>query len=681
MKVWRPGTSAPEEAILLDAGSGDKISSFNPNSNMSLMQQRQRLPIFQWRNHILWAVENFQTLVLVGETGCGKSTQIPQYLHEAGWTSRGYQVCVTQPRRVAAVTLATRVADEKGAMIGTSIGYAVRFDSKQDEEQTRVKFVTDGVLLQEMTSDPLLRRYSVIMIDEAHERSLQTDMCLGLLKKIQKVRPDLRIIVASATLDAEFFKGFFNHNLTDNSEADTATIIHLEGRTYPVDIFYLEKACPDYMKESMETVLKIHRENKFGDILVFVTSAEDCDSLCDNLRDEVGKVISKAQGIGVPLMKMKALPLYGSLPVIDQMRVFESLPRNTRKVIVSTNIAETSLTLPGIVHVIDAGFVKISAYNPKNGLDSTTTVPVSQAAANQRAGRAGRVRSGCCYRLYTQDDFEKLMKATVPEMRRSELTSTILRLKQLGISNVVRFDFPSPPPAQALSRSLELLFALGAVDEECELTEKIGERIAELPLHPFFAKMLLASIDYECVREILTMVALLSVRTIFQIPPGRRQEASRNHRRFQVEEGDHISMLNAFETFEECERDRKFTNKRFLNHRALVRVGQIRTQLSKFIKRWRVEETSARENVFPVLKAITAGLFPNAAILRGDGLYETVRDAVVLQDSALADAKRPPKCVLYTEITQGKYMREVSVIEQEWLTEISGHYYQNNMEE
>jgi ATP-dependent RNA helicase DDX35 len=348
-------------------------------------------------------------------------------------------------------------------MIGTSIGYAVRFDSKQDEEQTRVKFVTDGVLLQEMTSDPLLRRYSVIMIDEAHERSLQTDMCLGLLKKIQKVRPDLRIIVASATLDAEFFKDFFNHNLTDNSEADTATIIHLEGRTYPVDIFYLEKACPDYMKESMETVLKIHRENKLGDILVFVTSAEDCDSLCDNLRDEVGKVISKAQGIGVPLMKMKALPLYGSLPVIDQMRVFETLPRNTRKVIVSTNIAETSLTLPGIVHVIDAGFVKISAYNPKNGLDSTTTVPVSQAAANQRAGRAGRVRSGCCYRLYTQDDFEKLMPATVPEMRRSELTSTILRLKQLGISNVVRFDFPSPPPAQALSRSLELLFALGKV--------------------------------------------------------------------------------------------------------------------------------------------------------------------------------------------------------------------------
>ena len=331
MKFWRPGKAVPEEAVMLDAGSGEKISSFNPHGNMSLNQQRQRLPIFKYRNHILWLIENFSTVVLVGETGCGKSTQIPQYLHEAGWTSRGYQVCVTQPRRVAAVTLAVRVADEKGSMIGSTIGYAVRFDSKQDEEQTRVKFVTDGVLLQEMTSDPLLRRYSVIMIDEAHERSLQTDMCLGLLKKIQKVRSDLRIIVASATLDAQFFKDYFEHNLGDDTTNDTATIIHLEGRTYPVDIFYLQTSTPDYMRETLDTVLKIHRKNEPGDVLCFLTSAEDCDSLAENLRDEVGKIIVKAQAAGIPLKKMKVLPLYGSLPINDQMRVFETLGRSTRK--------------------------------------------------------------------------------------------------------------------------------------------------------------------------------------------------------------------------------------------------------------------------------------------------------------------------------------------------------------
>jgi len=668
---------------MLDAGSGEQTAQFNPNNKMSLTAQRQKLPIFQFRNHILWLVENYKTVVLVGETGCGKSTQIPQYLNEAGWTTAGFQVAITQPRRVAAVSLAVRVADEVGCMIGTTIGYAVRFDSKQDEQKTRVKFVTDGVLLQEMTTDPLLRKYSVIMIDEAHERSLQTDMCLGLLKKIQKVRPDLRLVVASATLDANFFKDYFEQNLSSDPDKDTARVIHLEGRTFPVDIFYLSKPCPDYMKESLETVLKIHKKNEPGDILIFLTSAEDVDSLTETLEEKSAALTQRAKDVGVKMMKMKVYRLYGSLPVQDQFRVFENVNRGTRKVIAATNIAETSLTLPGIVHVIDAGFVKIAAYNPVNGLDSTVVIPVSQASANQRAGRAGRVRSGCCYRLYSQNDYEQLKEATEPEMRRSELSSTIIRLKMLGISNVVRFDFPSPPPAQSLSRSLELLLALGAIDEQCELTSDIGEKLAELPLHPFHARMLLASIKYECVKEVLSLVALLSVRTIFSIPAGRRQEASRQHRRFQVEEGDHISMLNAFESFEECKGDRKFINKRFLNYRALVRVQQIRKQLAKFIGRWRIKEVATGDNVFPILKSITAGLFANAAVLRPDGLYETIRDSITLElhpDSALADQPKPPECVLYTDVTQGKYMREVSVIPQTWLTEIASHYYQNNNE-
>lgn len=427
MTFWRPGSQAPTESIMLDAGSGEQTVKFNPNNKMSLTAQRQKLPIFQFRNHILWLVENYKTVVLVGETGCGKSTQIPQYLNEAGWASAGYQVAITQPRRVAAVSLAVRVADEVGCMIGTTIGYAVRFDSKQDEQKTRVKFVTDGVLLQEMTTDPLLRKYSVIMIDEAHERSLQTDMCLGLLKKIQKVRPDLRLVVASATLDANFFKDYFEQNLSSNPDKDTARIIHLEGRTFPVDIFYLSKPTPEYMKESLETVLKIHKKNEPGDILIFLTSAEDVDSLTETLEEKSAALSQRAKDVGVKMMKMKVYRLYGSLPVQDQFRVFENVNRGTRKVICATNIAETSLTLPGIVHVIDAGFVKIAAYNPANGLDSTVVVPVSQAAANQRAGRAGRVRSGCCYRLYTQNDYDQLKEATEPEMRRSELTSTIIR--------------------------------------------------------------------------------------------------------------------------------------------------------------------------------------------------------------------------------------------------------------
>ena len=331
MKFWRPGASAPQETVMLDAGSGDQTASFNPNNNLSLTMQRQKLPIFQFRNHILWLVENYKTVVLVGETGCGKSTQIPQYLHEAGWTSSGYQVCVTQPRRVAAVTLATRVADEAGCMIGSTIGYAVRFDSKQDPDKTRVKFVTDGVLLQEMTSDPLLRKYSVIMIDEAHERSLQTDMCLGLLKKIQKVRPDLKIIVASATLDAQFFKDYYEQNLTSDPDKDTARIIHLEGRTFPVDIFYLNKPTADYMKQSLDTILNIHKKNEPGDILVFLTSAEDCDSLTESLEEKVGELIKRANELKVRMNKMKVYRLYGSLPINDQMKVFEQTNKHVRK--------------------------------------------------------------------------------------------------------------------------------------------------------------------------------------------------------------------------------------------------------------------------------------------------------------------------------------------------------------
>ena len=331
MTFWRPGSQAPTETVLLDAGSGEQTATFNPNQNMSLNAQRQKLPIFQFRNHILWLVENYKTVVLVGETGCGKSTQIPQYLNEAGWASAGYQVAITQPRRVAAVSLAVRVADEVGCMIGTTIGYAVRFDSKQDEAKTRVKFVTDGVLLQEMTTDPLLRKYSVIMIDEAHERSLQTDMCLGLLKKIQKVRPELRLIVASATLDANFFKDYFEQNLTSNPDYDTARVIHLEGRTFPVDIFYLKSPCPDYMKESLETVLKIHKKNEPGDILIFLTSAEDVDSLTETLEEKSADLLKRAKDVGVRMMKMRVYRLYGSLPVQDQFRVFENVNRGTRK--------------------------------------------------------------------------------------------------------------------------------------------------------------------------------------------------------------------------------------------------------------------------------------------------------------------------------------------------------------
>uniref|UniRef100_A0A480ZMW4 RNA helicase n=1 Tax=Sus scrofa TaxID=9823 RepID=A0A480ZMW4_PIG len=460
VKFWRPGTEGPGVSISEERQSLAENSAttvvYNPYAALSIEQQRQKLPVFKLRNHILYLIENYQTVVIVGETGCGKSTQIPQYLAEAGWTAEGRVVGVTQPRRVAAVTVAGRVAEERGAVLGHEVGYCIRFDDCTDPLATRIKFLTDGMLVREMMVDPLLTKYSAVMLDEAHERTLYTDIAIGLLKKIQKKRGDLRLIVASATLDAEKFRDFFNQNDTSDPTRDTCVILTVEGRTFPVDIFYLQSPVPDYIKSTVETVMKIHQTEGDGDILAFLTGQEEVETV-------VSMLIEQARALGRTGMKrhLRVLPMYAGLPSFEQMKVFERVSRSVRKVIVATNVAETSITISGIVYVIDCGFVKLRAYNPRTAIECLVVVPVSQASANQRAGRAGRSRSGKCYRLYTEDAFDQLPQSTVPEMQRSNLAPVILQLKALGIDNVLRFHFMSPPPAQSMVQALELLYALG----------------------------------------------------------------------------------------------------------------------------------------------------------------------------------------------------------------------------
>ncbi|KAG8430381.1 hypothetical protein GDO86_017906 [Hymenochirus boettgeri] len=273
IRFWKPGTEGPGVGIAEERQSTAEVSSviYNPHASLSIEQQRQRLPVFKLRNHILYLVENYQTVVIIGETGSGKSTQIPQYLTEAGWAAEGKVVGVTQPRRVAAVSVAGRVAEERGALLGHEVGYCIRFDDCTDPQATRIKFLTDGMLVREMMSDPLLTKYSVLMLDEAHERTLYTDIAIGLLKKVQKKRGDLRLVVASATLDAEKFKTFFNQNETSDPSRDTCAILTVEGRTFPVDVFYTQSPVPDYLKSTVQTVMKIHQSDKEGDILAFLT--------------------------------------------------------------------------------------------------------------------------------------------------------------------------------------------------------------------------------------------------------------------------------------------------------------------------------------------------------------------------------------------------------------------------
>ncbi|XP_036041716.1 probable ATP-dependent RNA helicase DHX35 isoform X1 [Onychomys torridus] len=679
VKFWKPGTEGPGVSISEDRQSITENSGttiiYNPYAALSIEQQRQKLPVFKLRNHILYLVESYQTVVIVGETGCGKSTQIPQYLAEAGWTAEGRVVGVTQPRRVAAVTVAGRVADERGAVLGHEVGYCIRFDDCTDPLATRIKFLTDGMLVREMMVDPLLTKYSVIMLDEAHERTLYTDIAIGLLKKIQKKRGDLRLIVASATLDAEKFQDFFNQNETSDPARDTCVILTVEGRTFPVDIFYLQSPVPDYIKATVDTVVKIHQTEGDGDILAFLTGQEEVETV-------VSMLIEQARALARTGMKkhLRVLPMYAGLPSFEQMKVFERVSHSVRKVVVATNVAETSITISGIVYVIDCGFMKLRAYNPRTAIECLVVVPVSQASANQRAGRGGRNRSGKCYRLYTEDAFDQLPQSTVPEMQRSNLAPVILQLKALGIDNVLRFHFMSPPPAQSMVQALELLYALGGLDKDCRLTEPLGMRIAEFPLNPMFAKMLLESGNFGCSQEVLSIAAMMQIQNVFVFPSNQKSQATRVHRKFAVEEGDHLTMLNVYEAFIKHNKSSQWCQEHFLNYKGLVRAATVREQLKKLLVKFQVPRMSSEGDPDPVLRCIVSGFFANAARFHSSGAYRTIRDdhELHIHPASVLYAEKPPRWVIYNEVIQTSkyYMRDVTAIESAWLLELAPHFYQ-----
>ncbi|XP_059753662.1 probable ATP-dependent RNA helicase DHX35 isoform X3 [Balaenoptera ricei] len=648
VKFWRPGTEGPGVSISEERQSLAENSAttvvYNPYAALSIEQQRQKLPVFK-------------------------------YLAEAGWTAEGRVVGVTQPRRVAAVTVAGRVAEERGAVLGHEVGYCIRFDDCTNPLATRIKFLTDGMLVREMMVDPLLTKYSAIMLDEAHERTLYTDIAIGLLKKIQKKRGDLRLIVASATLDAEKFWDFFNQNDTSDPARDTCVILTVEGRTFPVDIFYLQSPVPDYIKSTVETVMKIHQTEGDGDILAFLTGQEEVETV-------VSMLIEQARALGRTGMKrhLRVLPMYAGLPSFEQMKVFERVSRTVRKVIVATNVAETSITISGIVYVIDCGFVKLRAYNPRTAIECLVVVPVSQASASQRAGRGGRSRSGKCYRLYTEEAFDQLPQSTVPEMQRSNLAPVILQLKALGIDNVLRFHFMSPPPAQSMVQALELLYALGGLDKDCRLTEPLGMRIAEFPLNPMFAKMLLESGNFGCSQEILSIAAMMQIQNVFVVPSNQKSQAIRVHRKFAVEEGDHLTMLNVYEAFIKHNKNSQWCQEHFLNYKGLVRAVTVREQLKKLLVKFQVPKKSSEGDPDPVLRCIVSGFFANAARFHSTGAYRTIRDdhELHIHPASVLYAEKPPRWVIYNEVIQTSkyYMRDVTAIESAWLLELAPHFYQ-----
>ena len=635
-----------------------------------ILRGRKELPVYGFLERLLDAVKNNQTVVVEGETGSGKTTQIPQFLVK-DYARRGSKcVACTQPRRVAAMSIAQRVADEMDVQLGEEVGYSIRFEDTTGPN-TLLKFMTDGMLLREAMSDPFLERMSVIVLDEAHERTLSTDVLMGLLKELLQQRKDLKCVVMSATLDAEKFQTYF----------EGAPLLRVPGRTFPVEIFYTPEPERDYVEAAVRTAAQIHACESAGDILVFLTGEIEIEDVCQRLRNE-------AQKCGPERGELVVYPLYSSLPPRQQKRIFDKAPGPRvaggmpgRKVVVSTNIAETSLTIDGIVYVVDPGFSKQKVYNPRIRVESLLVSPISRASAKQRAGRAGRTRPGKCFRLYTEASFKsELQEQTYPEILRSKMSNVVLTLKKLGIDDLVHFDFMDPPAPETLMRALELLNYLGALDDDGALTD-LGRQMAELPLDPQLAKLLLASPEYKCSNEALSVVACMSVPQIFQRPRQKQREADDAKNQFAHRDGDHPTLLNAYHAYKHHHSDPAWCSENFLSSRSLASADSVRQQLQRIMERLNIPLVSTPfddpDYYVNLRKCILAGNFLQVAHLERGGSYLTVKDnqVVALHPSTVLDSKPPWVCYEEFVLTSRNFVRTCTAVECRWLCEIAPHYY------
>ncbi|CAI5993430.1 unnamed protein product [Closterium sp. NIES-65] len=820
-----------------------------------ILEKRKTLPVWQQKQEFVDLLKKQQIIVLVGETGSGKTTQIPQFVVECLNATNKKQVACTQPRRVAAMSVSRRVADEMDVTIGEEVGYSIRFEDCSgpktslkyltdgmllredmadpllerykaiilDEAHERTlatdvlfgllkavlehrkewyltdgmllreamadplleRYLTDGMLLREAMADPLLERYKAIILDEAHERTLATDVLFGLLKAVLEHRKDLKLVVMSATLEAEKFQGYFHG----------APLMKVPGRLHPVEIFYtqelgreylesaictawwcsadepernyleaairtvvqihmceppgdiltgeeeIEDACKkiarevhnmgdqvgpvkvvplyshspalpslphsaspsflrlpshpppplsspppleperDYLEAAIRTVVQIHMCEPPGDILVFLTGEEEIEDACKKIAREV-------QNMGDQVGPVKVVPLYSTLPPAMQQKIFDAAPPPVkeggppgRKIVISTNIAETSLTIDGIVYVIDPGFSKQKVYNPRIRVESLLVSPISKASAHQRAGRAGRTQPGKCFRLYTERSFQKdLQEQTYPEILRSNLANVVLTLKKLGIDDLVHFDFMDPPAPETLMRALELLNYLGALDDEGNLT-KLGELMSEFPLDPQLSKMLVVSPDYNCSNEILSITAMLSVPNCFIRPREAQKQADEAKARFSHEDGDHLTLLNVFHAYKQNGEDASWCYDNFVNARALKAADNVRNQLVRIMMRYGLKMCSTAfesSAYYPnIRKALLAGFFMQVAHLERTGHYLTVKDNQIVHLHPSTGLSHKPEWVIYNEfvLTTRNFIRVVTDVKGDWLLDIAPHYY------
>lgn len=640
------------------ADSDEKTDS--EESKLSIAEQRKTLPAYAARDGVLQMIRDNQVVIVIGETGSGKTTQLTQFLNEEGYGRLGMIGC-TQPRRVAAVSVAERVADEMGVKVGDEVGYSIRFEDVTTSK-TVIKYMTDGILLRESLMDPDLEKYSCIIMDEAHERTLNTDVMMGLLKNLLARRRNLKLIITSATMNADRFSRFFG-------DAPQFTI---PGRTFPVDIMFSKFTVEDYVESAVKQALTIHLQSGPGDILIFMTGQEDVEVTCDVLADRLKQLDDPPP--------LEILPIYSSMPAEQQQRIFKKAKPGYRKVVVATNIAETSLTVDGISFVIDTGYSKLKVYNARIGLESLAITPISVANANQRAGRAGRTGPGSCYRLYTEKATrEEMYPQTVPEIQRTNLANTLLLLKSLGVDDLIKFPFLDPPPRETITASLYELWSIGALDNFGKLTT-LGHKMSKFPIQPALSKLLLVASENGCSEEMVVIVSMLSVPSVFYRPKERQEESDISRSRFSVPESDHLTLLNVYSQWRANNFSDFWCKKHFLHGKSLRKAKDIKDQIELIMKSNKVPVVSSGYEWDIVRKCICSGFFYQAAKVHGFGEFLSLRTGMKLQlhpTSALYGMNDLPQYVVYHELmlTTKEYISTVTAVDPMWLVEYGSVFY------